>query len=104
MNRSCGCCAFTSGSPYALSPVWNNKGYLRSVIVAGSRLTIDRSITLPPEPTFRTALSIPQLVEYSLSPPLGPDCCVSTTKACAIHIRCQPPAFCISIGIGHADG
>ena len=71
--------------------------------VAGSKLNIERSMSDPPA-TLCMAPSIPQLLEYSLSPPRGPDCCVSTTNAWPIHIKCQLPARVISIGMGHADG
>ena len=46
----------------------------------------------------------PGLVEYSLSAPRGPVCCVPTRKACPIHISLHRPTLVSSIGIGHADG
>ncbi len=40
-----------------------------------------------------------QFGAYSLSPPRGPDCCVSTRYPWPINIRFQDPAFGASIGI-----
>ncbi len=45
-----------------------------------------------------------ELGEYSLSPPRGPDCCVSTRNAVPMNIVFQFPKCIMSMGMGHEAG
>src|SRR5580658_3874714 len=58
----------------------------------------------PFEPTLCSAEAMNQLVEYSLSPPRGPDCWISARKAFAMNMVFQLPRWVVTIGIGQAAG
>src|SRR5438034_11320870 len=55
-------------------------------------------------PSECCADAMPQFVEYSLSPPRGPLCCVSTRKAWPMYIKVHELLRCMSIGEGQASG
>ncbi len=87
------------GLPKAVSPCWKSSGYCRPVMVAGSRLSIVRTVSVP-GPALRCAMPINQLVEKNLSAPRGPDCCSSVTKTLAWNISVQAAFFVMSMGTG----
>src|ERR1700691_3349214 len=73
-------------------------------MVAGSRLSISCVSDAALAPARCSAVAMNQLVEYSLSPPRGPDCWMSDTKAVPIKVAFQLPNCVISMGIGHDAG
>ena len=73
-------------------------------MVAGSRLSINTDSNAPFAPARCSAVAMNQFVEYSLSPPRGPDCWMSDTKAVPMNVAFQLPNCVISMGIGHAAG
>jgi len=72
-------------------------------MVAGSRLNMDWNIRLP-LPILRSADTMNAFGEYSLSPPRGPDCCVSTIKAWPMSIKFHEPTRGMNMGMGQDCG
>src|SRR5271166_448389 len=64
---------------------------------------MDCSIRLPPH-RLCPAENMKAFGEYSLSPPRGPDCCVSTRNAVPMNIRSHEPARVISMGMAQDAG
>src|SRR5579863_5972551 len=103
MKKLCGCCPSTMGLPKAVSPTWNNSGYRRSVMVAGSRLNMPRRVSVP-GPSERWAMGMSQLVEKNLPAPRGPDCWMSLMKAAPWNMSDQEPRRDISMSCGVESG
>src|ERR1017187_6518950 len=71
-------------------------------MVAGSRLSISSVSNAPFAPALCSAEAMNQFVEYSLSPPRGPDCWISDTKAVPMNMAFQL-AICF-MGMGYDAG
>ena len=73
-------------------------------MVAGSRLSISTVSNAPFAPALCSADAMNQFVEYSLSPPRGPDCWMSETNAVPMNMAFQFPNCVISMGMGDDAG
>ena len=92
-----------SGRPCAVSPVWNSSGYPLAPMNAGSRLSIERSISCP-GPMRRVAKPMIQFVEVNASSPRGPVCTMPLTNAAPCIISIHPFSSVMVMCIGAAAG